>query len=65
MKKTTTTTPGWVDIKQAADYLSMGVPTIRRYIASGKLPARRVGPKLIRIRVSDLDKFVESGGSAA
>lgn len=61
MTENTTVKPGWVDLNNAAVYLSVSVPTIRRLIAARKLPAHRVGTKLLRIRVSDLDKLALEG----
>ena len=45
----------WVSLEDAATHLGVSSKTIRRYIAAGRLPAQRVGPRLIRVRVSDLD----------
>lgn len=39
----------------AAERLGVSVDTIRRRIADGTLPAERIGPRLIRIRIADLD----------
>ncbi|MCW2513579.1 MAG: hypothetical protein JWR11_2621 [Mycobacterium sp.] len=36
-------------IQQSADFLNVSQKTIRRYIASGQLKAKRVGPRLIRV----------------
>ena len=44
-----------LSIRQAADYQGVSTDTIRRWIASGDLPAWRLGPKLIRIDRADLD----------
>lgn len=57
--------PAWLDIRGAAAYLTVSVPTIRRWIASGRLPARRVGDKVIRIRVADLEAFAEGVSATA
>jgi excisionase family DNA binding protein len=32
--------------------------TIRRRIADGKLPARRVGPRLLQVNLADLDELI-------
>jgi excisionase family DNA binding protein len=45
----TDTLPPNLSIQQAADHLGVSTKTIRRYIASGRLDAERVGPRLIRI----------------
>ncbi len=52
-----TTSPDPTDLSVAEAALRLGVDskTIRRMIARGDLPARRIGPRLIRIRVADID----------
>jgi excisionase family DNA binding protein len=45
----TETLPKWASIKQTADYIGVYESTVRRYIAAGRLTARRVGPRLIRV----------------
>lgn len=44
-----------LSLTEAAEYLSLDPRTIRRYIAAGRLPAYRVGPRLIKIDTADLD----------
>jgi excisionase family DNA binding protein len=43
--------------------------TIRRWIALGRLPAHRVGPRLLQVNRADLDKLIRpvpvGGGDAA
>lgn len=39
----------------ASDYVGCSSRTIRRWIAEGRLPAQRFGPRTIRIRTTDLD----------
>jgi excisionase family DNA binding protein len=41
--------------------LRCSTKTVRRYIASGKLLAYRVGPTMLRIRRADVDAMVASG----
>ncbi len=41
-----------VSVAAAAQYLDVDPRTVRRHIASGRIPAYRVGPKLVKI---DLD----------
>ena len=50
----------WLTISEAAKYLKMSVPGIRKYIKSGKVPSYQQG-RLIRLKASDLDAFMESG----
>ncbi|WP_441958027.1 helix-turn-helix domain-containing protein [Mycolicibacterium houstonense] len=44
-------------MQQSASYLNVTDRTCRRYVARGLLPARRVGPRLLRVRLSDLEAF--------
>jgi len=50
----------WLTISEAAKYLRMSVPGIRKYIKLGKIPSYQQG-RLIRLKASDLDAFMESG----
>src|SRR5664279_2320545 len=59
------TNPGaFVSLSQAAETLSISVPTLRRRIAAGELPAFRSGRRIIRIRVSDLEAILRRVPSA-
>nr|WP_068274778.1 helix-turn-helix domain-containing protein [Aldersonia kunmingensis] len=49
----------------AADYADVSTKTIRRYIASGRLTGYRVGPRLIKIDLNDLDRIMQPVGGAA
>lgn len=57
----------WIDQRQAAEYLGITDRTLRRMIAAGDLPAYRLGPRLLRIDVGDLDALMRpvpvGGGS--
>jgi excisionase family DNA binding protein len=44
-------------VTEAADFLSVHPNTVRKLIKSGKLPALRLGPKTIRIRIEDLKEM--------
>lgn len=46
-------------IAESAKWLSVSVPTVRRMIQSGELPAIRLTRQVIRIRVSDLEALGE------
>lgn len=48
-------TTKYVTLAQAADILGQSVKTVRRRISDGTLPAYRVGPRSIRLRVEDLE----------
>ena len=69
------TSDQWGTIVQAAETLNVSTRTVRRMIARGEIDARRVGPRLIRVRLSNLADIgrplqyecreVSSGGGAA
>ncbi|MDV6275065.1 helix-turn-helix domain-containing protein [Rhodococcus erythropolis] len=42
-------------IAEAAETLGVSTRTVRRYIAAGRFRAYRVGPRLIRVDLSELD----------
>ena len=52
-------------IAQAAQRKNVSPRTVRRWIATGILPAERVGPRLVRIRPQDLDHLGTRIPSAA
>ena len=50
---------GYADVGDAAEFLNCSVRTIWRLVASGELPARRIGTRMVRFRWSDLDQVGE------
>jgi excisionase family DNA binding protein len=46
-----------VSLQDAAAYADVSTRTIRRYIADGRLRAFRLGPRLIKIGLADLDRL--------
>ena len=54
----------YVGIPEAATYLDVTPKTIRRYIAEGKLPAYRLGDRIVRIKIADLDAALTPMGAA-
>jgi len=57
--------PDWLTLGQAAKYLGMAQSTIRKWSDNGRLPAFYTPGGHRRYRRSDLDIFLERGGSAA
>lgn len=47
-----------LNVTDAAKRLQVSQSTIWRWIRSGELPAHRVGPKRVRLRIADLDRIV-------
>lgn len=57
-EQTTTKLPARPSIAEAAEHFAVNVKTIRRWIASGRLSAQRIGPRLIRL---DRDELLNLG----
>ena len=61
--------PEYLAPKQAAELVGVHPLTIRRAIASGDLPAMRMGPRIIRVKRADvlalLRPIPTAGGGAA
>ena len=56
-----------VGITEAAEYLGVNPRTIRRYVESGRISGYRVGPRLIKVDLDDIDALIQpitSGGAA-
>ena len=45
-----------ISIEQAAEMYGVGRQTIRRLISDGEVPAVRVGKRVIRLDVNDLER---------
>ena len=50
--------PAYITRQEAAERLSVSLRTLDGLIARGMLPAYRVGPKLVRIKLSELEDYV-------
>jgi excisionase family DNA binding protein len=57
--------PELIGLPDAADRCGVHYRTLRRWIADGRINAVRVGPKLLKIDVADLDAFLQPTGGAA
>ena len=54
----------WINIDEAANYLSVKPATVREWIRKGKnIPAHKIG-KQWKFKYSELDAWVNSGKSA-
>ncbi|TPG37099.1 helix-turn-helix domain-containing protein [Mycolicibacterium hodleri] len=49
-------------IAVAAEYCDVHTVTIRRWIASGRLNAYRVGPRLLKVDLDELDEMLRPIG---
>ena len=47
--------PQWLSLQEAARIYGVSVDTLRRRVIAGDLPASRLGQRLIRVRVDDLE----------
>jgi DNA binding domain, excisionase family len=53
----------WISLEEAATYLGIQVPTLRKWLKEGKnIPSHRIG-KLWKFKCSELDEWVKSGES--
>lgn len=50
----------WLSITDTAKYLGLSRPTIHRYIEEGRFPAYRLGYRTVRIRLADIERYIES-----
>jgi excisionase family DNA binding protein len=57
--------PELVGLSEAADYCDVSYRTIRRWIGAGRLNAYRVGPRLLKVSIADLDALRQPVGGAA
>ena len=55
----------FVSIAEAAEYLGVNVRTIRNMLYDGRLKAHKLGPRIVRIRLSDIDAALEPWAEAA
>jgi excisionase family DNA binding protein len=59
LTKESPVTEQMLSLKDAANYLGVSPNTVRNYIAKHGLKSQRVGPKLLKFRKADLDRFIE------
>jgi excisionase family DNA binding protein len=57
MSRTSSAPRRLTSLADAARYADLSVRTIRRYIAQGRLTGYRVGPRLVKVDLDDLDKL--------
>ena len=46
-------------VSQTAKYLQLSEKTIRRLIHDNRLPASKIGNRIWRIKVSDIDEYIK------
>jgi excisionase family DNA binding protein len=50
--------PAYLSRRQTAEYLGITTKTVDRWIASGRLDAVRIGPRLLRIPVASIEALL-------
>lgn len=50
--------PAYLGIPEAAAYLDVHKSTIRRAITANRLPAYRIGNRIIKVKIADLDAML-------
>jgi excisionase family DNA binding protein len=53
-----------VSIATAAHYLGVTTRTVRNMVLDGRLPAYTLGPRVLRIRLSDIESALQPYGGA-
>jgi excisionase family DNA binding protein len=54
----------FLTVFEIADLLKVNQQTVRNWIDAGSLPAVRIGSRRVRVRASDLDRFIAAGSAA-
>lgn len=49
--------PRWASFPEACAYAHLPPNTLRRYISEGRLPAYRIGPRLLQVNLDDVDRL--------
>ncbi len=57
--------PELIGLQEAAERCDVSYRSIRRWIAAGRLNAVRVGPRLLKVDVAELEAVVTPVGGAA
>lgn len=58
------TLPEWLNIQQTAKYLNVSVAFIRKCVRRKSIPFVRIGTKVLRFRISELENWIETSGCA-
>ena len=57
LDKNTSTASSWLTVREAADYLGVSEPTLRKWTDAGSIAVFRTPGRHRRYRVEDLDRF--------
>jgi len=55
--------PELIGLPEAADRCGVHYRTFRRWVRDGRIPATRIGPKLLKVDARDLDEFIDGGAA--
>jgi excisionase family DNA binding protein len=55
----------YLTVADIAELLKLNQQTVRNWIDRGELPAVRLGSRRVRVKQSDLNRFIEAGETAA
>ena len=58
-----TETERWIDVDEVAAYLGVKPETIRTWVKTKEMPAKKIGRRW-RFKVTEVDEWVKSGKSA-
>jgi excisionase family DNA binding protein len=59
-----TPSPPCLTVADAADYLNVTTRCIQYMISDGRIKAYRLGPRVVRLRLSDIEQALRPYGSA-
>lgn len=57
--------PELIGLTEVAELCDVNYRTVRRWIQSGRLKAVRVGPRLLKVKASDIDAMLRPVGDGA
>lgn len=52
---------GFVDAKSLARYLSVSPRTVARLHAEGAIPSYRIGARIVRFRIAEVETLIQGG----
>lgn len=55
----------WMALPDVAASLGVSLSTVRRLVASGEIPARRVSPRLLRVNTDEFQIWLDSRQTVA
>jgi excisionase family DNA binding protein len=65
MPRKTAPADRFLSIAEAAEYLGVNVRSVRNMLTDGRLKAYKLGPRIVRIRLSEIDAALEPYADAA